>query len=310
MLRLRRPLERSRDHVRGAGDAAGAIEVVGYQDFLCPYCRRLREVFARLRRTLGDRLVYAFRHFPNERVHPGATLVSRAAEAAARQGRFWEMHDRLFDREPPFSREDLSTLARDIGLDIERFERDLDAGDVAGRVQEDIDDGLRHGVTGTPTLFVDDVRYDGAWDFYSMLEAIERPVAARMQRTARVFASLPTSAGLVLLIAAVLAIVCANTPAAPIYDALMNAHVGVGPRMSTLSMPVREWLSEGLLAFFFLLVGVEIRREMTVGALAERGAAILPAVAALGVDAVDWIMRPGSRPGRTTSRTGSRSART
>jgi len=282
MLRLRRPLQRSRDHVRGAGDGPGAIEVVGYQDFLCPYCRRLREVFARLRRALGDRLVYAFRHFPNEGVHPGATLVSRAAEAAACQGRFWEMHDRLFDREPPFSREDLSILARDIGLDIERFERDLDADDVAGRVQDDIDDGRRHGVTGTPTLFVDDVRYDGAWDFYSMLEGLERPVAARMQRSARVFASLPTSAGLVLLIAAVLAIVCANTPVAPIYDAVMNAHIGVGPRGSTLWMPVREWLSEGLLAFFFLLVGVEIRREMTVGALADRGAAILPAVAALG----------------------------
>ena len=135
---------------------------------------------------------------------------------------------------------------------------------------------------GTPTLFVDGIRYDGAWDFYSMLEALERPIAARMQRSARVFASLPTSAGLVLLIAAVAAIVCANTPLGPLYERTMNANLGVGLLGSPLSMTVREWFSEGLLSVFFLLVGVEIRREMTVGALANRRAALLPIVAAFG----------------------------
>jgi NhaA family Na+:H+ antiporter len=282
-LRLLRPLDRARDHVRGAqADADDLIEAVGYEDFLCPYCRRLREVFTRLRGALGDRLVFVFRHFPNERVHPGATLVARATEAAARQGRFWEMHDRIFDREPPILDRDLVAMAREVGLDVERFERDLADEALAARVEEDLETGRTNGVTGTPTLFIDGVRYDGAWDFYSMLEALERPVGARMQRTARVFASLPTSAGLVLLVAAVVALVCANTPTAALYHSVMNAHVGVGPIGSMLWMSVREWLSEGLLSFFFLLVGVEIRREMTVGALADRRAAILPAVAALG----------------------------
>jgi Na+:H+ antiporter, NhaA family len=115
-----------------------------------------------------------------------------------------------------------------------------------------------------------------------MLEGLERPVAARVHRTARVFASLPTSAGLVLLLTAVLAIVCANTPIAPFYQRIMGAHIGVGPVGSLLSLTTREWLSEGLLALFFLIVGLEIRREMTVGALASWRAALLPIVAAVG----------------------------
>ena len=139
-----------------------------------------------------------------------------------------------------------------------------------------------NGVTGTPTLFVDGIRYDGAWDYHSMLESLERPVAARVQRSARVFASLPTSAGLVLLVTALLAILCANTALAPYYEAVMNAHFGVGAAGSMLSLTMRDWLSEGLLTVFFLIVGLEIRREITTGALTDRRAATLPIVAAIG----------------------------
>src|SRR5207245_2852931 len=101
------------------------------------------------------------------------------------------------------------------------------------------------------------------------LEALERPVAARVHRSARVFASLPTSAGLVLLVAAALALLCVNTPLASIYERVMNARFSVGPSGAMLSLPVRDWFSEGLLAVFFLLVGLEIRREMTTGTLAD-----------------------------------------
>jgi NhaA family Na+:H+ antiporter len=280
-LKLLRPLDRNRDHVRGEVGGAGIV-VVAYGDFLCPYCRRLRQVFRRLREALGDRLAYVFRHFPLEDAHPGAELVARASEAAAKQRRFWEMHDALFDREPPITRHEVLELARATGLDLDQFTRDLENDDVRARVEEDLADGRRNGVAGTPTLFVDGIRYDGAWDFHSMLEALERPLGARVQRSARVFASLPTSAGLVLLIAAVLAFVCANTSVRSSYESIMNAHAAVGPLGGMVTMTLREWFSEGLLAFFFLLVGVEIRREMTVGVLADRRAAILPIVAAVG----------------------------
>jgi NhaA family Na+:H+ antiporter len=97
--KLRRPVDAARDHVRG-GDVPGAVTVVVYADYLCPYCRRLRRVLKRLRRVLDQRLQYVFRHFPNERAHPGAEFAAKVAEAAARQGRFWEVHDWLYDGEP------------------------------------------------------------------------------------------------------------------------------------------------------------------------------------------------------------------
>jgi len=103
-----------------------------------------------------------------------------------------------------------------------------EADEIKNRVDEDIAEGKRNGVTGTPTLFVDGIRYDGAWDFYSMLEALERPVAQRVQRSARVFASLPASGGLVLLLAAALALFFANSPLAPYYRLFIESSFGIG----------------------------------------------------------------------------------
>ena len=280
-LLLGRAIDPARDHVRGT-PRDDSIVVVGYQDFLCPYCRRLRVVMRELRATLEDRLVYVYRYFPIERANPGAELAARAAEAAGRQGRFFEMHDWLFDHEPPIGRAELVAAARELGLDVARFERDLDSDEVRARVDADISAGRDDGVTGTPTLFVDGVRYDGAWDYHSMLEALERPFAARVGRSARVFASLPTSAGLVLLVAAVVAIACANSPLASIYERAMSAEIRVGTVEHGIALTTREWLAEGLLSFFFLIVGLEIRRELASGVLASRRAALLPAIAAVG----------------------------
>ena len=282
-LRLLRPADPARDHVRG-GDPVGdgVVTLVLYGDYLCPYCRRLRRVLTRLREAMGDRLAYVFRHFPNERAHPGAEFMSRAAEAAGKQGRFWAMHDALYDHEPSMSQAEVFDIARSLGLDMDRFARDLDSDETRARIAEDLADGRRNGVAGTPTIFIDDVRYDGAWDFYSMLEALEQPVAVRVKRTARDFASLPASGGLVLLIGAVAALVCVNTPLAPYYQAVMGAPFGIDLPRGGLSLTLGEWCSDGLMSIFFLLVGLEIRREMTTGALTDRRAAVMPILAAFG----------------------------
>jgi NhaA family Na+:H+ antiporter len=279
-FRLLRDADPARDHLRGGG-GEDAVTVVSYGDFLCPYCRRLVAVFARLREALGNRLVYVFRHFPDERAHPGAELVARAAEAAANQGQFWAMHDRIFGRDPPISGQVLLEFARELHLDIDRFTADMDGRETRERVEEDLAGGRANGVTGTPTLFVDGVRYDGAWEFYSFLETLERPVAARVQYAGRVFASLPASGGLVLLLAAAAAVALANSPFGDAYRALIDSPLVLGSH-KWLSMSVGQWCSEGLLTVFFLLVGLEIRRETVAGALAERRAAVLPVVAAMG----------------------------
>ena len=281
-LRLQRPIDPDRDHARGNVTGRDRISVLVYGDYLCPYCRRLRGVLERLRHALGERLVYVFRHFPNEHAHPGAEFASEAAEAAGRQGQFWPMHDALYAREPPLTREHVLEAAQSIGLDMDRFNRDLTDPQIRDRVIEDLADGKKNGVTATPTIFVDGQRYDGAWDFYSMLEALERPVGARLQRTARAFASLPASAGLVLLLAAAAALVCVNTPLAGLYWGVVNARLGIGAAVGGLSLSVADWCSEGLLTIFFLLVGLEIRREMTAGAFTDRRAAALPILCAIG----------------------------
>jgi NhaA family Na+:H+ antiporter len=279
-FRLQREVDPARDHVRGGG-GEDAILVVSYGDFLCPYCRRLISVLARLREALGDRLVYVFRHFPNERAYPGAELAALAVEAAARQGQFWQMHDRVYGHEPPITERMLLDFAGELGLDMDRFTTDMKGDEVRKSVEEDLEEGRANGVTATPTFFVDGVRYDGAWDFYSLLEGLERPVAERVRHAGRVFASLPASGGLVLLLAAAAAVACANSPLGDGYRAAIESTLILGSR-KWLAMSVGQWCSEGLLAFFFLLVGLEIRREMSAGALMDRRAAVLPVVAAIG----------------------------
>jgi NhaA family Na+:H+ antiporter len=280
-LKLQRAVDPRRDHVRGPNDP-DATSMVLYGDYLCPYCRRLRPVIARLREAFGKRLAYVFRHFPNERAHPGAEFLARAAEAAGKQGRFWEMHDWVYEHDLPVMPDDVLAFARSLGLDMARFNRDIEAGETRRRVTEDVAEGRRNGVTGTPTVFMDGMRYDGAWDFYSMLEALERPLATRVERSARAFASLPASGGLMLLLAAAAALLLANSPLAAYYHGFIESSFGIGPAGHVLSLTVGAWFSEGLLAIFFLLVGLEIRREMTTGALADRRAAVLPVLAAFG----------------------------
>src|SRR6201996_4510870 len=280
--KIKRETHAPRDHVRGGNSHERVINVISYSDFLCPYCRRFRKVLLHLRQAFGERIAYAFRHFPNERIHPGANFAARAAEAAGNQGRFWEMHDKLFDEKPPFGEERIRAIARELGLDMDRFDRDVDAPEIRARVENDLDEARHDGVTGTPTIFIDGVLYDGAWDFYSLADAFEQPISERIRRSAHAFASLPASGGLALLIAAALALICANTPLAGAYHAFIASRFGVGPADTPLSLTVGDWFSEGLLGLFFLLVGLEIRREMTAGALSDVKAALLPVIAAVG----------------------------
>jgi NhaA family Na+:H+ antiporter len=295
--RLLRDVDREKDHVRGGGGSERGVHIVYFGDFLCPYCRRLRTILRQLREATSDGFAYAFRHFPNESAHPGAEFMARATEAAANQGRFWELYDALFDKEPPFSEDDARALARGLGLDMDRFERDLDSEEVRARVRDQLDEARRNGVSGTPTIFIDGVRYDGAWDYYSLLDVLERPVGERIQRSARAFASLPASGGLVLILAALAALILANSPLSQAYTTFIHTPFGIGPPGSFLSLTVGAWFSEGLLAFFFLLVGLEIRRELTTGALTDRKRATLPVIAAVVASIVPALIYLAINPG-------------
>jgi NhaA family Na+:H+ antiporter len=149
------PVDVDHDHVRGAADAP--VTLVEYGDFQCPYCGEAYPVVKHLLERFGDQLRFVFRHMPLADLHPRAPAAARAAEAAGAQGRFWEMHDRLFEHQLELGDGDLRGHAEAIDLDLERFERDLADSALAARVEADLRSGARSGVPSTPRFFVNGV---------------------------------------------------------------------------------------------------------------------------------------------------------
>jgi formate-nitrite transporter family protein len=158
------------DHVDGPDRAE--LELVMYGDFQCPYCAAAYPIVKRVRDQLGPRLLFAFRHFPLE-IHPEAERAAETAEAAAAQGAFWQMHDRMYESRGALGREHLLAYATELGLDGERVAVELDSEAHRPRVQRDLDSGLASGVTGTPGFFVGGRMHRGSFDASSLITALE-----------------------------------------------------------------------------------------------------------------------------------------
>ena len=166
-----------RDHIRGPLEAP--VTLVEYGDFECPYCGQAEPVVRELLRDFGD-VRYVWRHLPLSDVHPHARLAAEAAEAAADQGAFWEMHDLLLDHQDLLTFGDLVRYAEQLGLDVERFTNQLQDHAGAARVAEDVDSADLSGVSGTPTFFINGRRHYGAYDIDTLTNEV---------RTARARAS-------------------------------------------------------------------------------------------------------------------------
>jgi protein-disulfide isomerase len=163
------PLEENVDHVRGS--PADPV-ITEYGDYECPYSRQAFHAIGQVERQLGGSVRFAFRHFPLTQLHPHALAAAAAAEAAARQGRFWDMHELLFDRQKALDDGDLRRYAAQLGLDVAAFDRDRASAEVADRIRRDVDSGLASGrVLGTPTLFIDGVVHRGGYDPPTLLAA-------------------------------------------------------------------------------------------------------------------------------------------
>jgi protein-disulfide isomerase len=159
-----------RDHVEGPLDASEVL--VEYGDYECPYCEAVLPTLKEIQSRMGDSLAFVYRHFPLPNIHTHAWKAAEAAEAAAAQGRFWEMHERLFQRQPALDERDLVVYARDLGLDPSRFTLDLTAGMHSAHVDEDFRSGVLSGVNGTPTFFINGIRHEGSYDVESLLSAL------------------------------------------------------------------------------------------------------------------------------------------
>jgi protein-disulfide isomerase len=161
------PIDEAVDHVRGPGTARMIVE---YGDYECPFSRRAYREIQRVEAQSPLGVRFAFRHFPLTEIHPQALAAARAAEAAALQDRFWEMHDMLFHRQQALEDEDLGRYAGELGLDLTRFDEDRAGDPVLDRIRRDVRSGLGSGeVEGTPTLFIDGALYAGAYDTATLL---------------------------------------------------------------------------------------------------------------------------------------------
>ena len=164
------PLDEKADHVRGS--PAGRL-IIEYGDYECPYSRQAFHAIEQVEQRLGGNVRFAFRHFPLTRIHPHALAAAAAAEAAARQGRFWDMHELLFRRQKGLQDGDLRGYAAQLGLDMAAFGRDRASRTVLERIQRDVDSGLASGqVLGTPTLFIDGVVHRRGYDPPTLLAAL------------------------------------------------------------------------------------------------------------------------------------------
>ncbi|MFV0388963.1 MAG: DsbA family protein [Pyrinomonadaceae bacterium] len=159
------------DHVQGTSNAP--IELVEYGDYQCPYCGKASSIVAAIQKALGDKLKFAFRNFPLSQIHEHALKAAIAAEAAAKQGKYWEMHEVLFENQTSLDDASLVRYASDIGLDINRFEEDFSLPDVAKKVENDFESGVRSGVNGTPSFFVNGEKYNGSWEEAPFLEFLK-----------------------------------------------------------------------------------------------------------------------------------------
>jgi protein-disulfide isomerase len=166
------PVTEGRDHIDGPADAA--VTLVEYGDYQCPYCGAAYPIVKEIQQRMGETLRFVFRNFPITTSHPHAEQAAEAAEAAAVQGKFWEMHDVLYENQKRLDDPALHTYAEQLGIDVERFDRELAAHVHAARVREDFMSGVRSGVNGTPSFYVNGVRHDDSYDLDTLLAALER----------------------------------------------------------------------------------------------------------------------------------------
>lgn len=159
-----------RDHA--IGPAAAPLTLLEYGDYQCPHCGRAHGEVDEIRRQFGDRLRFVFRHFPLPKVHPLARLAAEAAEAAGAQGKFWQMHHLLYTHQDQLEPVHLLEYARQAGLDIERFRREVEAHAYEPRVREDMGGGIKSGVNGTPRFFINGRRHEGGYDMQGIIQQL------------------------------------------------------------------------------------------------------------------------------------------
>ena len=278
--RLVSPVDLANDHVLGNPDAD--VTLVEYGSYACEYCHAAHRVVRNLREEFGDRLRYVYRHLPLE----DRVLATHAAELAeysfATGGDFWRAHDALMERSHRFDDHDLDQVAAELRVPVGDARDPKIERAVKARVRDQAKSAIRSGARVTPTFFVNGKRYDGPWDEASLSEAILGSVGHRLRTAATNFARWAPSTGVLLLVMTIIAVVASNTAFRAGFAAFWNTRAGIAFGAGSFSMSLVDWVNHGLLSVFFLVVGLEMKREFTVGLLATRREAMFPIAGAFG----------------------------
>jgi NhaA family Na+:H+ antiporter len=273
-----RPVDSRHDHVLGPDSAS--ITLVEYGSYACPYCHAAHEVITRLRDRFGDRMRYVFRHRPITGSNEAQRAAVLAEQVSRTTGEFWPLHDTLMARGAAITSEELDALAAQSTAVGEAAETVWQ--EAAARVRADIDSAHRSGASVSPTFFVNGRRYEGAWDESSLAEAMLGSLGHRLHAASVDFVRWAPSTGLMLITMTMVAIGLANSPLGPAFEAWWQQPLALQLGQEEFALPLLQWINDGLLAVFFLVVGLEIKRELTVGRLASPRAAALPIAGAIG----------------------------
>jgi len=278
--RLDTPVDPARDHVGGSPRAE--ITLVEYGSYDCPHCRAANGRITEVREQLGERVRYVFRHRPitnSDIARRAAEIVEQAPNADA----FWSAHVMLMTRSRTLTEADLVAVADDLRLgERDAAVADIVAGEARARVATDIASSHASGVRYTPTFFINGQRYDGPWDEAAFTDAMLGSLGHRVRTAALGFASWAPSTGVLLLLATLVAIFLTNSGAGAAFASFWATQIGLTIGDTGFSLPLVGWVNDALLTVFFLVVGLEIKREFTVGHLATRRSAALPVAAAIG----------------------------
>lgn len=274
------PVDTDRDHILGPVDAE--LTLVEYGSYACPRCHAVHEVIEGLRSRFGERMRYVFRHLLVAESEDAKSASELAEYAAQTTGRFWEVHEALMERGPVFVEGDFERIALESNLPPTDAMHDSACAAAQGKVRNDIESAQRSGARVTPTFFINGHRYVGTWDESSLADAMLGPLGHRIQSAAFEFVRWGPSSGLLLGLATVLALVLSNSPLGSAFAAWWETPLGFQWGMRTFSHSLLHWVNHGLLTVFFFVVGLEIKREFTVGHLATFRSGALPVIAALG----------------------------
>ena len=258
------------------------MTLVEYGSYACRHCHAVHDVIEGLRNRFGERMRYVFRHLPvtgNDDAIRAAELAEYAAETT---GRFWEVHEALMERGPAFSEGEFGRIPRERNLPPSDAAHEPAFRAAQARVREDANSARRSGARVTPTFFINGRRYAGTWDESSLADAMLGSLGHRIQAAAFEFVRWGPSSGLLLGLATLLALVLSNSPVRSAFQSWWDTSLGFQWGASTLALTLLDWVNHGLLTIFFIVVGLEIKREFTVGHLASFRSGALPVIAAMG----------------------------